>query len=156
MEYLHSEREKKPALIHQSISSDKILIDRHFKALISCAGVHKLLADDVVFSSLKASAAMGYLAPEYANTGRFSEKSDVYAFGVILLQVLTGKSKVNPFRPGADTGKLEDLIDRRLEGGYPKMEAAKLVSIALACTSEMANQRPTMASVVQDLCKNDG
>ncbi|CAA6656229.1 unnamed protein product [Spirodela intermedia] len=155
IEYLHSDREKKPALVHQNISSEKILIDHHFKPLISGAGFHKLLADDVVFSSLKASAAMGYLAPEYATTGRFSEKSDVYAFGVILLQILTGRTKVNPLRPGAEPGKLEDLIDRRLEGNYPKPEAAKLASLALVCTSETPTQRPTMSSVVQELCCNN-
>jgi serine/threonine protein kinase len=60
---------------------------------LSNAGVHKLLADDIVFSALKSSAAMGYLAPEYTTTGRFTEKSDIYAFGVLTLQILTGTTK---------------------------------------------------------------
>ena len=137
--------------MHQNISARKILIDHHFKPLISGSGLHKLLADDVVFSSLKASAAMGYLAPEYTTTGRFTQKSDVYAFGVLLLQILSGKRKVNHLRFGMDSGKLEDLIDGKLEGNYSKPEAAKLAGIALFCTSENLEQRPTMADVLQEL-----
>ncbi|KAE9597722.1 putative protein kinase RLK-Pelle-LRR-IV family [Lupinus albus] len=58
------------------------------------AGLPKLLADDVVFSTLKISAAMGYLAPEYISTVHFTEKCDIYAFGVIVLQVLYGKTTI--------------------------------------------------------------
>ncbi|XP_078448043.1 LRR receptor kinase BAK1-like [Wolffia australiana] len=152
LEYLHS----KAGMIHQNLSTDKILLGERCKALISGACVQRLLADDVVYSSQKASAAMGYLAPEYATAGRFSEKSDVYAFGVIVLQILTGKSMANPMRPFADPCKLEDLVDPRLELKYPRSEAAKLVAMALACTSEAPSLRPGMAMVVQDLGKLAG
>ncbi|KAG6519452.1 hypothetical protein ZIOFF_022946 [Zingiber officinale] len=158
MEYLHSNQPNKPSLLHQNLSSTRVLIDRHFNPQISGAGLHKLLAEDVVFSSLKTSAAMGYLAPEYAVVGRFSEKSDVYAFGVIVFQLLTGKTRTCHLRPDAESGKLEDLIDENLQGNYSKPEAAKLAGIALLCTSEVPNQRPTMETVVQELegsrCRN--
>ena len=65
IEYLHSARPSKPALVHQNISADKVLLDYAYRPLISGCGLHKLLVDDLVFSTLKASAAMGYLAPEY-------------------------------------------------------------------------------------------
>ncbi|KAH7664695.1 Non-specific serine/threonine protein kinase protein [Dioscorea alata] len=152
IEYLHSNRGNKPSLVHQSISAEKILIDHHFKPLLSGSGLHNLLADDVVFSTLKASAAMGYLAPEYTTIGRFTEKSDVYSFGVIILQILTGKTKTPPRpRPEVESNKLEDLIDENLKGHFSKPEAAKLASIALLCTSEIPNQRPTMEAVLQEL-----
>ncbi|MQL96069.1 hypothetical protein Taro_028740 [Colocasia esculenta] len=155
IEYLHSIKDNsKPSLVHQNLSADKILIDHHFKPLISGSGLHKLLADDVVFSTLKSSAAMGYLAPEYTTTGRFTEKSDVYAFGVVLLQILSGKRQTNPIRLNAEAGKLEDLIDENLQGNFSKAEAAKLAGIALVCTSEVPTQRPAMVSVLQELCGN--
>ncbi|KAJ0968746.1 hypothetical protein J5N97_021623 [Dioscorea zingiberensis] len=152
IEYLHCNRSNKPSLVHQSISAEKVLIDHHFKPLLSGSGLHKLLADDVVFSTLKASAAMGYLAPEYTTIGRFTEKSDVYSFGVIIFQILTGKTKT-PHLPRleAESGKLDDLIDENIKGNFSKSEAAKLVSIALLCTSEIPEQRPTMEAVLQEL-----
>ncbi|KAG6513803.1 hypothetical protein ZIOFF_024140 [Zingiber officinale] len=151
MEYLHSDKPSKPSLLHQNMSSTKVLIDRHFKPLLSSSALHKLLADDVIFSSLKTSAAMGYLAPEYTMVGRFSEKSDVYAFGVIVFQLLTGKTRISHLRPEMESGKLEDLIDENLQGNYSKPEAAKLAGMALLCTSEVPNQRPTMEAILQEL-----
>ncbi|KAL6004834.1 hypothetical protein ACLOJK_005390 [Asimina triloba] len=154
IEYLHSSRPNKPALVHQNISADKILIDLHFNPLLSSSSLHKLLADDVVFSTLKSSAAMGYLAPEYTTTGRFTEESDVYAFGVILLQLLAGKRRVNhATRLAAESGKLEDLIDGYLQGKFSDSEAAKLTKLALACTNEVSDKRPTMGLVLEELSK---
>ncbi|CAO2179485.1 unnamed protein product [Urochloa humidicola] len=151
IEYLHSTRPGKPALVHQNISADKVLLDYTFRPLISGCGLHKLLVDDLVFSTLKASAAMGYLAPEYTTIGRLSEKSDVYAFGVIVLQVLTGRSKVSAATAAQLPGDVGELVDGNLQGSYSAAEAAKLAKIAVACTSEDPDQRPTMEEVVQEL-----
>ncbi|EES03156.1 probable LRR receptor-like serine/threonine-protein kinase At1g12460 [Sorghum bicolor] len=148
IEYLHSTRTNKPALVHQNISADKVLLDYTYRPLISGCGLHKLLVDDLVFSTLKASAAMGYLAPEYTTVGRFSEKSDVYAFGVIVLQVLTGRRKVTTTQL---PDNVDELVDGNLEGNYSATEAAKLAKIGSACTSENPDQRPTMAELLQEL-----
>ena len=150
IEYLHSARPSKPALVHQNISADKVLLDYAYRPLISGCGLHKLLVDDLVFSTLKASAAMGYLAPEYTTVGRFSEKSDVYAFGVIVLQVLAGKRKV-AVTTAQLPGDVEELVDGNLRGSYSAAEAAKLAEIAVACTDEDPDQRPTMAELLQEL-----
>ncbi|KAJ8510697.1 hypothetical protein OPV22_001131 [Ensete ventricosum] len=147
IEYLHSNRTNKPPLLHQNLSATKVLIDHQSNPLLSGSGLHKLLTDDVVFSTLKTSAAMGYLAPEFAAVGRFTEKSDVYAFGVIVFQILTGKTRITHL----ESGKLEDLIDENLQGNYPKPEAAKFAGVALLCTSEVPDQRPTMEAVLQEL-----
>ncbi|XP_068650998.1 LRR receptor kinase BAK1-like [Aristolochia californica] len=155
MEYLHGSRPNKLALVHQNISAEKVLIDKHFKPLLSDCGIHKLLVDDVVFSTLKASAAMGYLAPEYPTIGRFTEKSDMYAFGMLILQILSGKRRItHSIRLGAESGKLEDLIDEKLHGKFSDFEAEKLSKIALLCTNEAPAQRPSMETVVQELCQS--
>ncbi|RCV26608.1 hypothetical protein SEVIR_5G209900v4 [Setaria viridis] len=151
IEYLHSTRPGKPALVHQSISADKVLLDYTYRPLISGCGLHKLLVDDLVFSTLKASAAMGYLAPEYTTVGRLSEKSDVYAFGVIVLQVLTGRRKVATATAMQLPGDVGELVDGNLHGSYSAAEAARLAKIALACTSEDPDQRPTMEELLQEL-----
>ncbi|XP_077235506.1 protein NSP-INTERACTING KINASE 2-like [Tasmannia lanceolata] len=154
IEYLHGNKSNKPGLVHQSLSAEKVLIDQHCNPLLSDSGLHKLLADDVVFSTLKASAAMGYLAPEYTTIGRFTEKSDVYAFGVILFQVLSGKRRItHSMRLGAESGKFEDIIDENLQGKFSEPEGLKLAKMALVCTNEAPNLRPTMEVVIQELSK---
>ncbi|KAJ9139983.1 hypothetical protein P3X46_030671 [Hevea brasiliensis] len=150
--YLHGYKVKKPALIHQNITAEKVLMDQRFNPLLADSGLQNLLTNDVVFSALKASAAMGYLAPEYATTGRFTDKSDVYAFGVIVFQVLTGKRKVTHLtRLGAESSRFQDYIDPNLHGRFFECEAAKLARIAWLCTHESPIERPSMEAVVQEL-----
>ncbi|XP_057500745.1 probable leucine-rich repeat receptor-like protein kinase At5g63930 [Actinidia eriantha] len=150
--YLHGKKGSKLALVHQNISAEKVLIDQRYNPLLSDAGLHKLLADDIIFSTLKSSAAMGYLAQEYTNTGRFTEKSDAYAFGMIIFQVLSGKRKITQLtRQGAETCKFVDFIDANLDGNFSESEAAKLGKIALLCTHESPDQRPAMVTVIQEL-----
>lgn len=150
--YLHGNEDNKPSIIHENISAENVLIDAHHKPMISDSGLHKLLADDIVFSMLKASAARGYLAPEYTTTGRFTEKSDVYAFGILVFQVLSGKRNLSLLiRQGAESCRFEDFIDGNLEGEFSRSEAAKLGRIALLCTHDSSNCRPSMDSITQEL-----
>lgn len=156
--YLHNNEANKPTMVHQNISVEKVILDHQFNPLIMDAGLPKLLADDVVFSALKVSAAMGYLAPEYFTTGRFTEKSDIYAFGVIVLQVLSGKTTVGgSIRMAVESNlkgehfRFEDFVDTNLKGHYTKSEAAILSKLAIACTHEIPDERPTMVEVIQEL-----
>ncbi|KAG7956830.1 hypothetical protein I3843_11G143400 [Carya illinoinensis] len=150
--YLHSSKENKPALIHQNISVEKILIDQQFNPLISDSALPKLLADDIIFSALKISAALGYLAPEYITTGRFTEKSDIYAFGVIILQVLSGKQTVtNSIKVAAESYRFQDFIDTNLKVNFSESEATKLADIALMCTHEHPDLRPSIEAVIEEL-----
>ncbi|CAI9103691.1 OLC1v1002222C2 [Oldenlandia corymbosa var. corymbosa] len=152
IEYLHGDKGKKPPLVHRNISAEKVLIDQHYHPMLSDCGLHKLLADDIVFSTLKGSAAMGYLAPEYTTTGRCNEKSDIYAFGMIIFQILSGKCKISQInRQGAELGRCEDFMDANLQGDYRESEATKLGKIALLCTHEAPNHRPTIEVVMQQL-----
>ncbi|XP_061346947.1 probable leucine-rich repeat receptor-like serine/threonine-protein kinase At3g14840 [Gastrolobium bilobum] len=150
--YLHGRKGRKHALVHQNISAEKVLLDARYNSLLADSGLHKLLADDVVFSSLKASAAMGYLAPEYTSTGRLTEKSDVYAFGVIVFQLLTGKRNISELsHQWVENASIKDIVDENLEGKFSESEAAKLVTVALLCTHESPHHRPSMDNVMQEL-----
>ncbi|KAI0520247.1 hypothetical protein KFK09_007718 [Dendrobium nobile] len=153
IEYLHSSSAKanKLSMIHQNISADKILLDKNFNPYVTGCGLYKLLADDVVFSTLKANAAMGYLAPEYTAEGRLTEKSDIYAFGMIVFQILMGKKRVSHLKFVAEDDTIKDLIDEKLRGNFSKPEASKLADIALLCTSDVPSQRPTMETVLKEL-----
>ncbi|CAL0302939.1 unnamed protein product [Lupinus luteus] len=152
--YLHENKGSKKALVHQNISAEKVLLDTRYNSILADSGLHKLLADDVVFSTLKASAAMGYLAPEYATTGRLNEKSDVYAFGVIVFQLLTGKHDISQLNlQQVETDSFKEILDENLEGKFSESEAEKLWSIALLCTHESLNLRPSMENVMQELSK---
>ncbi|XP_073134518.1 LRR receptor kinase SERK2 [Henckelia pumila] len=152
IEYLHRNEANKRAIVHQNISVEKVLIDQQMNPLILDSGLLKLLADDVVYSAIKVSAALGYMTPEYITTGRFTEKSDVYAFGVIILQVLSGKRKLSSgTRMAAESGKFEDFVDSNLKGEFSEAEADRLTKIALHCTNELPENRPSMESVTQEL-----
>lgn len=152
IQYLHSNKVNKPTLVHQNISAEKVLIDQRLNPLISDSGLHKLLTNDMVFSALKASAAMGYLAPEYATTGRFTEKSDIYAFGMLVFQVISGRTKItNSIRVGAESSRPQEFIDQNLHGMFSEYEAAKLAKIALNCTHESPTERPSIDEIVIDL-----
>ncbi|CAK8539440.1 unnamed protein product [Lathyrus sativus] len=150
--YLHSNEASKPTIVHQNISVENVLLDKEFNPLIMDAGLPKLLAEDVVFSALKVSAAMGYLAPEYITTGRFTEKSDIYAFGVIVLQVLSGKTAIGgSIRTAFESLRFDDCIDTNLNGRYSSSEAMTLTKLGVQCVHESPDERPNMVDVIQEL-----
>ncbi|KAL8200849.1 hypothetical protein R6Q57_012188 [Mikania cordata] len=154
--YLHRNDPEKPGMIHRNISMEKILIDQQYNPLIIDAGLLKLLADDVVYSALKVSAALGYMAPEYITTGKFTEKSDVYAFGVVVLQILSGKSNLTgSIRAAAADRRFDDFIDENLKGKFSESEADKLTKIGLICVDELPENRPTMEDVIRELYSSD-
>ena len=129
-----------------------MLIDQRYNPLLADSGLYKLLTNDIVFSALKASAAKGYLAPEYTTTGRFTETSNVYAFGVLLFQILSGKQQItSAIRLAAEASRFQEFIDPNLHGRFFEYEAAKLAKIALLCCHESPFERPSMEAIVQEL-----
>jgi serine/threonine protein kinase len=147
--YLHS---NKPVIIHQNISSEKILIDQRYSPLLDDYGLYKLFTNDIVFSALKASATKGYMAPEYTTTGRFPEASDVYAFGMVLFQILSGKKEItSSIRLAAESFNFKEFIDPNLNGIFFECDAAKLTKIAMFCMHESPFERPCMEAIVKEL-----
>ncbi|KAK4788991.1 hypothetical protein SAY86_020310 [Trapa natans] len=150
--YLHSSEGNRNPVVHQNISVEKVLLDHKLRPLIMDSGIPKLLADDVIFSALKVSAAMGCLAPEYITTGRLTVESDVYAFGVIVFQILSGKMRLtSSMRFGVESCNFRDFIDPNLRANFIEAEAENLTRVALMCTSEAPQSRPSILRVIEEL-----
>jgi serine/threonine protein kinase len=95
--YLHEAIE--PKVVHRDIKASNILIDDEFNAKLSDFGLAKLLDSGESHITTRVMGTFGYVAPEYANTGLLNEKSDIYSFGVLLLEAITGRDPVDYGRP---------------------------------------------------------
>ncbi|KAF8032907.1 hypothetical protein BT93_D1711 [Corymbia citriodora subsp. variegata] len=158
--YLH--HDCRPPILHLNIKSRNILLDDRYEAKLSDYGLEKLLPILDNYSLTKSHNAVGYVAPELAQSLRASEKCDVYSFGVILLELVTGRKPVE--RPMAnevivlceyvrrllDRGTASDCFDRNLRG-LVENELIQVMKLGLICTSETPMRRPSMAEVVQVL-----
>ncbi|EFJ07414.1 hypothetical protein SELMODRAFT_133579 [Selaginella moellendorffii] len=148
------------------IKSSNILLDNNFDAQVSDFGLAKLASDTYTHVTTRVMGTVGYLAPEYASTGKLTEKSDVYSFGVVLLELITGKRPVDTTQPvGKDSlvewarpylmqaiekGHLDGIVDERL-ANYNEDEMLRMVEAAAACVRHSASERPRMAEVVPAL-----
>ncbi|KAL4188077.1 hypothetical protein AMTRI_Chr09g42300 [Amborella trichopoda] len=154
--YLH--HDCKPKVLHLNVKSSNILVDEEFNAKVSDYGLGKLMPRDV-------HGAAGYVAPELGSQGSIgvSEKCDVYGFGVVLLEVVSGKRSVER-GPAGEVVVLREWVRSVLEGGAGagacadvRMrgarddEVAQVLKLGLVCTSDLAVRRPSMAEVVQVL-----
>lgn len=163
LEYLHEH--VRPPVIHRDFKSSNILLDRNFHAKVSDFGLAKLGSDKAGgHVSTRVLGTQGYVAPEYALTGHLTTKSDVYSYGVVLLELLTGRVPVDMKRaPGegvlvswalprlTDREKVVEIMDPALEGQYSMKEVIQVAAIAVMCVQPEADYRPLMADVVQSL-----
>ncbi|XP_078174676.1 proline-rich receptor-like protein kinase PERK8 isoform X2 [Carex rostrata] len=163
--YLHEDCH--PRIIHRDIKSSNILLDNDFEALVADFGLARLALDAVTHVTTRVMGTFGYLAPEYASSGKLTERSDVFSFGVVLLELITGRRPVDTSRPLGDeslvewarplltqaleTGKLEEVIDPRLEKNYNEVEMLRMIEAAAACVRHSASRRPRMSQVVRVL-----
>ncbi|KAM0872111.1 hypothetical protein ACQ4PT_038933 [Festuca glaucescens] len=159
--YLH--HDCRPQVLHLNIKSTNIMLDEEYEAKLSDYGFGKLLPILGSFELSRFHAATGYIAPELASPSlRYNDKSDVFSFGVVLLEIVTGRKPVDS--PGADTvvvlhdyvrevledGTKSDCFDRRLRG-FIEAELVQVLKLGLVCTSNTPSSRPSMAEVVQFL-----
>ncbi|XP_006349178.1 serine/threonine-protein kinase PBS1 [Solanum tuberosum] len=161
--YLHEDSQ--PCVIHRDFKASNILLENNFHAKVADFGLAKQAPEGQAnYLSTRVMGTFGYVAPEYAMTGHLLVKSDVYSYGVVLLELLTGKRPVDMAQPSGqenlvtwarpilrDKDRLEELADPRLEGKYPKEDFVRVCTIAAACVAPEASQRPTMGEVVQSL-----
>ncbi|KAL6006234.1 Proline-rich receptor-like protein kinase perk1 [Asimina triloba] len=163
--YLHEDCH--PKIIHRDIKSSNILLDFKFEAKVADFGLAKFTSDNNTHVSTRVMGTFGYLAPEYASSGKLTDKSDVFSFGVMLLELITRRrpfdstqtfmedSLVDWARPLL-TRALEDhnydgLVDPRLQGQFNVNEMAQMIASAAACIRHSARRRPRMSQVVRAL-----
>ncbi|XP_021286467.1 LRR receptor-like serine/threonine-protein kinase FEI 1 [Herrania umbratica] len=156
--YLH--HDCSPRIIHRDIKSSNILLDSNLEARVSDFGLAKLLEDEESHITTIVAGTFGYLAPEYMASGRATEKTDVYSFGVLVLEVLSGKRPTDAsfIEKGLNiVGWLNFLIteNRQREIVDPNCDGVQvesldaLLSVAIQCVSSSPEDRPTMHRVVQ-------
>ncbi|XP_010555314.1 PREDICTED: LRR receptor-like serine/threonine-protein kinase ERL1 isoform X2 [Tarenaya hassleriana] len=151
--YLH--HDCTPRIIHRDIKSSNILLDENFEAHLSDFGIAKCIPATRTHASTYVLGTIGYIDPEYACTSRLNEKSDIYSFGIVLLELLTGKKAVD------NESNLHQLILSRaddntvMEAVDPEVSVTcmdlghirKTFQLALLCTKRNPSERPTMHEV---------
>ncbi|KAF8021531.1 hypothetical protein BT93_G1852 [Corymbia citriodora subsp. variegata] len=161
LEYLHHGCER--PVIHRDVKSSNILLDEFLKPRIADFGLAKIVqANSSKDSTHVIAGTHGYIAPEYGYTCKVNEKSDVYSFGVVLMELVTGKRPIeSEYGENKDivnwvSSKLKtrqdvfSIVDSRISEPF-KEEAINILRIAILCTTNLPNLRPTMRSVVQML-----
>ncbi|XP_076957602.1 receptor-like serine/threonine-protein kinase NCRK isoform X2 [Bidens hawaiensis] len=168
LEYLHEAAA--PRILHRDVKSTNILLDENWRAKITDLGMAKRLVSDGIPSCPSSPARMqgtfGYFAPEYAIVGRASLMSDVFSFGVVLLELISGR---HPIYKSTDKGREESLViwatpllhdskrvskelpDPRLKGKFEEEELQVMAYLAKECLLLDPDARPTMSEVVQIL-----
>ncbi|KAI3519033.1 hypothetical protein L1887_08007 [Cichorium endivia] len=158
--HLHGEFHVK--IIHRDIKSSNILLDDELQPKIADFGLARFFPDDETHVSTRFAGTMGYTAPEYATCGHLSERVDTYSFGIVALEVISGRrcSDVNYSGPRMDylldnawklyeVGLHIKLMDEALDPNeYEEEKVKKITQIALMCTQSPASLRPTMSEVV--------
>ncbi|KAH9544893.1 hypothetical protein CY35_12G019700 [Sphagnum magellanicum] len=160
--YLHEIAQ--PRIIHRDIKASNILLDKNLQARIADFGLALLFPEDQThITTMHIAGTKGYLAPEYATRGQLTEKIDVYSFGVLVLEIMSGRKNIDPSLPPQDIYLLDiawrlarrkgnsimNLVDCTLELHNDEMkEALHVVKIALLCLQQEPDNRPTMARVI--------
>ncbi|KAJ4828160.1 hypothetical protein Tsubulata_005035 [Turnera subulata] len=154
--YLHKGCQRR--IIHRDIKSSNILLTPDFEPLISDFGLAKWLPSQWTHHSIgPIEGTFGHLAPEYYMHGIVDEKTDVFAFGVFLLEIISGRKPVDGShqsihswaKPILNDGEIEKLVDPRLRGVYDVTQLKRLAFAASLCIRASSTWRPTMSEVLE-------
>ncbi|KAJ0965458.1 hypothetical protein J5N97_026596 [Dioscorea zingiberensis] len=164
--YLHEQCD--PKIIHRDVKAANILLDEYFEAIVGDFGLAKLLDHKDSHVTTAVRGTVGHIAPEYLSTGQSSEKTDVFGFGILLLELITGQRALEFGKAANQKGamldwvkkihqekKLDMLVDKDLKNAYDRIELEEMVQVALLCTQYFPAHRPKMSEVIRML-EGDG
>ncbi|KAK9114595.1 hypothetical protein Syun_021392 [Stephania yunnanensis] len=164
--YLHEQCD--PKIIHRDVKAANILLDDYYEAVVGDFGLAKLLDHRDSHVTTAVRGTVGHIAPEYLSTGQSSEKTDVFGFGILLLELITGQRALEFGKAANQKGAMLDwvkklhqekqldmLVDKDLKNNYDRIELEEMVQVALLCTQYLPGHRPKMSEVVRML-EGDG
>ncbi|KAL6143601.1 hypothetical protein ACLB2K_054296 [Fragaria x ananassa] len=161
--YLHDQCV--PRVLHRDVKPSNILLDDDFNAYLSDFGLARLLGTSETHATTGVAGTFGYVAPEYAMTCRVSDKSDVYSYGVVLLELLSDKKVLDPsfssYGNGFNIvawacmllrqGRAKEFFSAGLWDAGPHDDLVEVLHLAVVCTVDSLSTRPTMRQVVRRL-----
>ncbi|XP_028755451.1 probable leucine-rich repeat receptor-like serine/threonine-protein kinase At3g14840 isoform X2 [Neltuma alba] len=159
--FLHEESRLK--IVHRDIKATNVLLDKDLNAKISDFGLAKLYEEENTHISTRIAGTYGYMAPEYAMHGYLTDKADVYSFGIVALEIVSGRSNtsrrqkeecfnlLNWAHVLKENGYLMELVDPRLGSDFDREEVMVMINVALLCTNPSSSLRPSMSSVLSML-----
>ncbi|RLN01184.1 protein NSP-INTERACTING KINASE 3-like [Panicum miliaceum] len=158
-----------PKIIHRDIKASNILLDEHLEAVIADFGLAKLVDLGVSHVITEARGTLGRIPPESLMSGHSSDKSDVFGFGFLLIELVTGRETLelhqNEYENGGildwakellEHNQLSSFVDMKIRNNYDSVELEEMVQIALLCTMYKPEHRPRMSEVVRMLEEGDG
>ncbi|XP_054825608.1 nodulation receptor kinase-like isoform X2 [Prosopis cineraria] len=162
LSYLHTFSGR--SVIHRDVKSSNILLDHSMCAKVADFGFSKYAPQEGDSgASLEVRGTAGYMDPEYYTTQQLSAKSDVFSFGMVLLEIVSGREPLNTQRPRNEwnlvewakpyirASKIDEIVDPSIKGGYHAEAMWRVVETALACIEPFSVHRPSMGDIVREL-----
>ncbi|MCO5575343.1 hypothetical protein L7F22_029143, partial [Adiantum nelumboides] len=155
IQYLHQECER--VIVHRDIKASNVLLDTNYKVKLGDFGLARQLGEGVEGHTMLPAGTLGYMAPETFRTGRATTMSDVYSYGMVLLEVVCGRHPGDVSLPGEfegclldwvwdlhSEGRLREACDGRLEGEVDEEQMVRTLTVGLACLHPDLNLRPSI------------